>query len=174
MRIGLIGIGMIAAVAGAGGAAGCTKVCSEVGCANQFTASIRSADGSFPSGTHLLEVLVDGVMQTCTFTFAETSPGIGRVAEWCSSAFAFTVDNDRTCTEIRTDQSVSQKCEPIPGQFIETIMLAGTPAQVHVWQYVDGAPILDAAAAPSYADAFPNGADCPPVCRQASASWTLQ
>jgi hypothetical protein len=45
---------------------------------------------------------------------------------------------------------------------------------VHVWQYVDDAPILDAAAAPSYRATTPNGAVCPPVCRQASASWMLQ
>ena len=42
------------------------------------------------------------------------------------------------------------RCDPIPGQFVETITVAGTPGQVHAWQYVDDVAILDAAAAPSY------------------------
>ena len=84
------------------------------------------------------------------------------------------VENAPICTETRTDTSVSIHCDPIPGQFVETIGLTGTPAQVHVWQYVDDAAILDAAAAPTYAEARPNGPECAPVCRQASASWTLQ
>jgi hypothetical protein len=78
------------------------------------------------------------------------------------------------CTETVTDTGVSYRCDPIPGQFVETTGLSGTPGQVHAWQYVDDVPILDAAAAPSYEDVFPNGPECGAVCRQASASWTLQ
>ena len=51
--------------------------------------------------------------------------------------------------------------------------LMGAPGQVHVWQYVDDATILDVAAAPSYQESQPNGPECAPVCRQASLSWTL-
>ena len=52
-------------------------------------------------------------------------------------------------------------------------MLSGTPGQVHAWQYVDDAPILDVAVAPQYQDSQPNGPGCPPVCRQASLAWTM-
>jgi hypothetical protein len=84
------------------------------------------------------------------------------------------VGNDQICTETHTGSGVSLRCDPIPGQFVETITLMGKPTQVHVWQYVDDAAILDAAVAPSYADHFPNGPECGGACRQASASWTLQ
>ena len=84
-----------------------------------------------------------------------------------------TVGPAEICTETRTDTGVSLRCDPVPGQFVETITLMGAPGQVHVWQYVDDAAVLDAAAAPSYQDYFPNGPECGSPCRQASLSWTL-
>jgi hypothetical protein len=174
MRNWLVGVGVIAACAGVA-AAGCTtKACTLIGCTDGFSASVRRADGSFPAGMHRIEVTADGVTLMCTFTFAETSPGIGQVFAQCPAGLGVMVSNALKCTEIRTDTSVSQRCDPIPGQFVETISLPGTPAQVHAWQYVGDAAILDAAAAPSYADYFPNGPECGGACRQASASWTMQ
>jgi hypothetical protein len=166
---------MIAMVAGLGGAGCSTKICTEVACSDGFTATARRADGSFPSGMHRLEATVNGVTHTCTFTFPlQMLPSGGSAPANCSGSVGVSVSPAVTCTEIRTDQYVSQKCDPIPGQFVETIFFSGTPAQVHVWQYVDDAAILDAAVAPSYADYFPNGPECGGACRQASASWTLQ
>ena len=63
--------------------------------------------------------------------------------------------------------------DTVPGSSVETIQLAGTPAQVHAWQYVDDAAILDVTAAPSDQDVAPNGSECGPTCRQASVAWTL-
>jgi hypothetical protein len=166
---------MIALVAGLGVGGCSTKICTEVACSDGFSATIRRADGSFPSGMHRLEALVDGVTHTCTFDFPLTTlPSGGTAPATCSGSVGVNVSPAVTCTEIRTDQYVAQKCDPIPGQFVETIFVARTPAQVHVWQYVDDAAILDAAVAPSYVDYAPNGPECEPVCRQASASWTLQ
>lgn len=145
-----------------------------MGCYDNFAATAKRTDGSFPTGMHRIEILVDGVMQMCAFTFAETSPGIATASPSCPAGFTVMVGNEQTCTETRTTGSVSLHCDPIPGRFVETITLMGTPAQVHAWQYVDDAAILDAAAAPSYADYFPNGPECGGACRQASASWTLQ
>lgn len=153
---------------------GCsTKICSLAACFDSFTASVKRTDGSFPVGTHRIEILADGVMQTCTFAFAESSPGIGSMTPVCPG-LNVTVRNAETCTEAHTGTSVSYRCDPIPGQFVETITLGGTPAQVHAWQYVDDVAVLDAAGAPSYADYFPNGPECGGACRQASASWTMQ
>jgi hypothetical protein len=164
---------MIAACAGFT-AAGCTtKTCTLIGCVDSFTIVTKRDDGSFPTGMHRIEILVDGVTQTCTFAFAESSPGIGTATPTCSG-FTVMVGNAQSCIETNTGTGVSLHCDPIPGQIIETITFMGTPAQVHAWQYVDDAAILDAAAAPSYADYFPNGPECGGACRQASASWTLQ
>ena len=77
------------------------------------------------------------------------------------------------CTETRTDKASAFVAIRSPGSSSRRSR-AGTPAQVHAWQYVDDVAILDAAAAPSYAETRPNGPECEPVCRQASASWTMQ
>ena len=137
---------------------GCsTKACTTRGCYDNFSATIKRADGSFPSGTHRIEILADGASLLCTFTFPlETLPTGGTAQPTCASSLNVTVGPD-----------------PIPGQFVETITLMGAPGQVHVWQYVDDAAILDAAAAPTYQDYFPNGPECGSPCRQASLSWTL-
>lgn len=154
---------------------GCSsQVCTARGCVASFTATVKRSDGSFPAGMHRIEILADGVTQMCTFPFAETSPGVGRADVFCLPGLTVNVSNAQACTETRNGNSVSLSCVPITGQFVETITLMGTPGQVHVWQYVDDAAILDAAVAPSYADYFPNGPECGGACRQASASWTLQ
>ena len=70
--------------------------------------------------------------------------------------------------------SVSQRCDPIPGQFIEGCALQGTPTNVRIVQMVDGVVLLDESIAPTYKVVYPNGPDCDPGCKQASASLTLQ
>jgi hypothetical protein len=157
-------------------ASGCTgvKSCTLIGCFDQFSASVRRADGSFPSGSHRVEVLADGTSLTCTFTFPAADPsGGGYVYATCPSGLSVSVSPALTCTEVTTATTRSQQCDPIPGQFVESITFIGTPGQIHVWQYVDDAGILDATAAPSYQSSQPNGPDCEPTCHQASASWTL-
>jgi hypothetical protein len=51
--------------------------------------------------------------------------------------------------------------------------LGATPAQVQVRLTVNGAVVLDRTEAPAYRIKQPNGPDCEPTCRQASAQWTL-
>ena len=170
MAIGTLCLGGVLAAGGCSG----PKACTLIGCFDQFSASVRRADGSFPSGSHRVEVLADGASLTCTFTFpAAAASGGGYVYAACPSGLTVSVSAAVTCTDVTTGTAVSHRCEPILGQFVESISLTGTPAQVHVWQYVDDAAILDAAAAPTYQDSQPNGPECGPVCRQASALWTM-
>ena len=154
---------------------GCSsKVCPGAGCYDNFSATVKRADGSFPSGTHRIEILADGATLLCTFTFPLETLSTGTTVQpACASGVNVTVGPAQICTETRTDTSVSLRCEPIPGQFVETITLMGAPGQVHVWQYVDDVAVLDAAAAPTYEDYYPNGPECGSPCRQASQSWTL-
>ena len=77
------------------------------------------------------------------------------------------------CIQTQGSASSGSTCNAIPGKFVETVTLSGTPGQVHVWQYVDDLTILDVAVAPQYQDSRPNGPDCLPVCRQASLAWTM-
>ena len=152
MRSGLVGIGMllICGVPAVGSGCSSTKACSLIGCTDGFSANVGPGEiGSLPSGSHRLEVIVDSVILICAFQIL-----LGTTAPTCSTGLNVLVAP--------------------AGQGVETITVAGTPGQVHAWQYADDVPILDAAAAPSYQESRPNGPDCEPVCRQASASWTLQ
>jgi hypothetical protein len=146
---------------------GCAgNICLETGCADQVYATVTSADGSFPSGTHRVEVLADGVTRTCTFTFPlATGAGGHDVQPTCGNGLSVGVYPQLACG--------GDACQPIPGKFEEIITVDGTPAQVHAWQYVDDVAILDAAAAPSYRGAR-TSPDCPPACQTASVTWTLQ
>jgi hypothetical protein len=147
-------LGAVAAAGGCGGSGG-PKACTLIGCHDQFLAGVSSSDGLLPSGMHRIEVLADGASLMCTFTAPlQAAPGGGLMQPSCPTGL----------TVIVTPAADAQ---------VETISLAGTPAQVHVWQYVDDVAILDAAVAPSYVETQPNGPGCPPICRQASASWTL-
>jgi hypothetical protein len=175
MRNGLNGGLLIATVAlAATGPACMSKACSTVGCFDQFTATVQRADGSFPSGAHRIDVVADGVSRSCTFIFPlETLPGGGAAVPTCASGLAVFVGPATVCTQTTVNGAVGYKCDPVPGQYVESIALAGTPVQLHASQSVNGTPILEVDAAPSYQDVQPNGPECGTVCRQASASWTL-
>jgi hypothetical protein len=170
MRIGswVLGVILIGAVVAGGCSAG--KACTEIGCVDGFSAAVRSADGSIPSGAHRVEALVGASSLTCTFTYPLQMTGGGTAQPACGGGMTVAIWPETTCT---ATGNASQSCDPIPGKLVETIGLSGTPGQVHVWQYVDDAPILDVAAAPTYQSYAPNGSDCGPVCRQASVSWTF-
>ena len=167
----VIGIGVLAAASG-----GCerTKECTLIGCRDQFVASVSRADGSFPSGAHRIEILADGASLTCSFTYPlATAPGGAAIPPSCPIGLTVNIAQQQVCMQTTENGGVAFTCQPIPGQFLETIELAGTPAQVHVWQYVDDVALLDAATAPVYQDYFPNGPACGPPCHQASVDWTL-
>jgi len=172
MRSGLFLIGTFVFAAAAQACA--VKSCTLIGCQDQFSATVRRADGTFPSGTHRIEILADTTDLTCTFTYPlGTVAGDVAAAPQCPSGLSVTVGQDQVCTQTTENGVVSYMCQPIPGQVLETILLAGRPGEVHARQYVDDMPILDVAAAPSYRDYAPNGTECGPICRQAAVSWTL-
>jgi len=79
-----------------------------------------------------------------------------------------------TCIDTMDGGVVTHQCDPVPTRLYELITVPGTPAQVHVWQYVDDTVILDAATAPSYGEVAPNGRECGPICRQATVSWMFE
>jgi hypothetical protein len=151
-------------------ATGCeTKTCTEIGCGNHLSLTVSRADGSFPSGVHQVDVTADGVTRSCTFTFAGSV-----VNPACPSGSFVSVNQATTCTETRTGNSVSLRCDPIPGQFVESVSVFGTPRELRIVQSVDGVVLLDQSLSPTYKLARPNGPDCEPVCQQASVALTLQ
>jgi hypothetical protein len=174
MRNRFIGIGICIIAVTAEACSTTTKECTLIACQDQFSAAVRRTDGSFPSGMHRIEILADSVDVMCTFAYPlGTVPGGGAASPNCPSGLDVSVGQDEVCTEMTVNGGASLTCEPVPGRYAETIQLVGTPAQVHAWQYVDGAAILDITAAPSYQSVAPNGSECGPICRQASVAWTL-
>jgi hypothetical protein len=168
-------LGLIAAGASCSGGDQTPKACTLIGCADNFTASAQRADGSIPDGAHRIEVLVDGTTLKCAFTLPLATLQSGGTAQpTCDAGLTVTVVPAMVCIQTEGPSGTSsQTCNTIPGKFVETLTLSGAPGQVHVWQYVDDAPILDVAVAPQYADSRPNGPGCPPVCRQALVAWTM-
>ncbi len=163
-------LAMVLAVVAVVAVAGCEeKACTLRGCVDQFSATLSRADGSFVAGAHQVDVIADGVTMSCTFNFAG-----GGVVATCPSGLDVTVGPATTCTEIRTGNSVSLRCDPIPGQFVEQLSLRGTPRQLRVMQSVAGVVLLDQAMSPTYEAAYPNGPECGSPCQQASATLTLQ
>lgn len=156
-------------------ATACSNVCTETGCQPGFSAKVHRSDGSFPSGTHKIDVVADGVSRTCSFTFPlPTVAGGGTSQPSCPSGMTVWVLPATHCAETNSGGTVAEMCTDIPGQFVEWITLTGTPVEVQAQQSVDGAPILDTAADPTYEEVTPNGADCGPTCHQALVDWTLQ
>ena len=174
MRLSLLVIGVVALgailIANA-----CSGVCTSVGCQEGFSAKVHRADGSFPIGTHQIDVFADGVSLTCTFTFPlPTVAGGGTSQPSCPSGMTVWVLPATDCTETNSGSTGAETCTDIPGQFVEWITLTGTPAEVQAQQSVDGAPILEVTVAPTYQEVAPNGAECGPICHQALVDWTLQ
>ena len=162
------------AVPACSGGGSTPKVCTEIGCADIFTATVQRADGSIPDGAHRIEILADGTTLRCAFTLPlATLPSGGTAQPTCDAGLTVTVVPAQVCIQTQGDSSTSATCNPIPGKFVEIVTLSGPPGQVHGWQYVDDVAILDVAVAPQYQESRPNGPGCPPVCRQASAVWTL-
>ena len=140
--------------------------CDPTPCANEFSAKVRSVDGSFPSGTHRIDVAADGASLSCTFVFPLATGADGRAVQpTCDAGLFVDVSPQLACA--------GDWCQPIDGKFEEIIFVSGAPAEVHALQVVDGVTILDVVAAPSYVGAR-TSPECPPVCRVASASWTLR
>jgi hypothetical protein len=158
-----------------GGAGGCEKACTDVGCQNQLSAAITRTDGSFPPGLHQIEVAAaGGVPVSCTFTFSAQAPPASAVTNpVCSGGLFVSVDPETICTEVRSGGGVSQRCDPVPGKWIERVSLVGTPGEIRIRQTVDGVTLLDRMMALSYRNVQPNGSGCEPICRQATETLTL-
>ena len=172
MRLSLLVIGVVAL---GSILIACSGVCTAVGCQDGFSAKVHRTDGSFPSGTHQIDVVADGVSLSCTFTFPlPTVAGGGTSEPSCPPGMTVSVLPATDCTETNSGSTSAETCTDIPGQFVEWITLTGTPAEVQAQQFVDGALILDETVAPTYQEVAPNDAECGPICHQALVDWTLQ
>jgi hypothetical protein len=148
--------------------------CTEIGCIDQFHATVTSASGAVPNGTHVLTVTADGATASCTFSVpGQTSAGGGTFQPQCPPPILAAITRAQSCTTTQTSTTSSVQCTPIPDHFAEEISISGAPVTLHVSLTVNGAVVLDRTTTPSYVATRPNGPGCEPLCHQASASWTF-
>lgn len=149
-------------------AACASKACPLVGCDNAFSAQISVSVSGVPAGTHTVTVTVDGVTTSCSFQFPPDAATLARGVTCSGSAYV-------GLTAAQTCQSAggSETCQPVPGQYVESVTVFGTPQSIQVQQTVGGTVVLDEDLTPSYQSYQPNGPDCPPTCQEASVQWTI-
>lgn len=155
------------------GMTSCTEIgrsCTEMGCADQASLSLRPASGEWPAGEYALSVTVDGTERRCAFNVPADLPEPRSARSLCEPALPLYIQPETTCTEHRDRDSVSQSCTPIPQRYWASLTLYGTPSAVSVVLERDGTPVLDEALTLRYQAARPNGPGCEPLCHQASAN----
>lgn len=109
---------------------------------------------------------------SCTLALSGSAPG-GVATATCSRGVMVWVGPKQECVATSNDSIRSLRCDPVPGQLVESIQLEGTPASVHITQSLGDLVLLDEVYAPVYHDSQPNGAGCEPICRQATVKQTL-
>jgi hypothetical protein len=162
------GVGVGGSADGGEGGNQPNRICTLACCFDAFTATVRAGLVPFPAGVHVVDVTADTVTQSCMFTFPaeRLTPG-ALIQQRCAPSLTISVEALCPAPNIVS-------CAPSLIKNVETIMVDGTPAQVHVRQTVSGNLILDQSATPAYVPFQPNGPGCDPICQEATAAWTLR
>lgn len=139
------------------------QTCTLLGCGpDNFAVSVRVADGSDPTTLPDLVVEVDGDVATCAGLTPDPTELYGTPCGENS--------NVRLSIAPGWDCATSGECT-LTGKSALRIFVIGTPKKVRV-RFVD-MPSEHASFEPKYEDRFPNGAHCPPPCRNARAVWSV-
>jgi hypothetical protein len=139
--------------------------CTEIGCMDGWSLTVREADGSVPA--HTVELDIDGAHIAC--------PAVSLDARFATCADLVTIQLvDEVVCEERTSSNGdrSQVCTPT-GRFEQMVSVNATPTEVVV-MLREGDTVTDERSfEPRYETTQPNGPDCGPTCHQASDQWDL-
>lgn len=153
------------------------KSCTEIGCIDGASVTIRSSDGNWPEGSYVLTLGVDEATHACAFKLPEHLPSSGGQAQLsCEPDLGYpgaSIDQDGECQEHRDEDSVSQSCTPIAGQYTLRVGVSGTPATLDLALTRDGSALVDETVNLMYTATRPNGEGCDPLCHQASTALTF-
>jgi hypothetical protein len=143
--------------------------CTEIGCADQASITLRTQSGAWEAGEYALRIAFDGGEHACSFTIPDALPSGGNVGEIdCTPGANVYFYQETTCTEHSDGYSSSQSCTPVPDQYYLQASIYGTPATVQVVLSREGATLVDTENDLAYSESRPNGPDCEPLCRQAT------
>ncbi|MGB4100453.1 MAG: hypothetical protein WBK91_00890 [Alphaproteobacteria bacterium] len=135
-----------------GGSAMAESVCTQMGCQSGLQLDV-APDYPWSPGAYFFDFNLDGAHAVCRGVLP--LPPCEQSGLTCDNA-AITV--------------LQSGCAMLPENHgFGNIMIDGAPAKVRVTITRDGAQLVDKTFAPKYHDIRPNGAQCEPVCRQASA-----
>jgi hypothetical protein len=148
--------------------------CTEIGCSDAATFSFRTPTGAWQDGEYTLAIRADGTDYDCSFAVPDDLPEMGQPTPLdCMPELAAYVMPEVTCMEIRHDDAVSQSCTVIPGQYYVEASILGTPETVSVSLERDAEVVVEENVVLDYQESRPNGPDCEPLCRQATAAFTV-
>lgn len=142
--------------------------CTEIGCAGGVFVRVTPQGGIWQPGTYALELSLDDDRSECEISIPDDLPARGAVTSVpCGEGIDVMLQQLAECTETRSGDSVSQSCEPIPGQYELRFFAFQEPDRLRLTLNRDGAELLSEDRRLTYAESRPNGPDCEPVCRQA-------
>jgi hypothetical protein len=152
------------------GAVGCTLI----GCGDAATINLQSPTGAWTPGNYQIALVVDGGPATCTLPIPSSPSPTSDIVGTCTSGLTAIFQGETQCQTLPSDGAVSGGiCRPVPGHFFLTLTLDGTPPQVDLTVMRDGNALVDQTVEFMYQDFQPNGPQCGPSCRGASASVTV-
>jgi hypothetical protein len=137
-------------------AAGCLapppQGCTEIGCADGLTISLKKASGSWEPGMYSVEIDADGKKIACTtqIPLSGASPS--------------------SCDDAAVLLGTSGSALPASEHGLSDLIFHSAPKQVSVTVSRDGAMLATKDFTPTYQKSQPNGPDCEPICNQASDS----
>lgn len=155
---------------GGGASTSAGPICTEIGCADQVTIRVDLSPEEAAAGRHEFVIDADGTTITCTLEHTDTSAVDHATCDGGASVF-LGARTEMVEMESPVPGTVMAGARAVPGAFEMVIEVYGRPARVRVVHTLDGVTLRDETATPSYAATYPNGANCEPVCQQASVTW---
>jgi hypothetical protein len=148
----------------------CSLGCTEIGCFDQLSGTIKTEDGAWSDGTYVITITVDQISHECSMQLPEDFPKDGtnlvipcepELTSWTG----LVLEQDTVCTSVFTDNAMGQSCEPIAGKYALKFSLDGTPDEVAIKVKRDGVVLVSEDFTPAYEKNRPNGRGCGPVCQ---------
>jgi hypothetical protein len=149
--------------------------CSDVGCNDEASFTLRAPENHWDDGAYSLEIRFDDADYQCAFMVPDDLPstGIDRALD-CMPFLDAYLTPERKCETQKNGNSESVTCTPVPDQYYVQASVVGTPRTLNVALQRNGSALLVDTRTLSYSATQPNGPDCGPTCRQASSEFTLE
>jgi hypothetical protein len=145
------------------GCSGKSGECTLIGCNDQFIIVIGNASGTRPNLA--ADLVIDGRAVSCP------APGTGTQVT-CDSGVTVSSYELQACTESQSGGMAMETCVGT-GTYAERIVLVGAPKVVSVSLRSSTVTVAQQDFQPAYVSNQPNGLGCDPICKQATATWTI-